>query len=66
MKFTDKNDSPFSIENPTEYLSQRALDRRTAHGISIVENDLPVNPQYIHAVIETGVTLHNVQKWFNS
>lgn len=66
VKFTDKNDSPYSIESPSEFLSQRALDRRAAHGISIVENDLPVNPQYIASVVETGVTLHNVQKWFNS
>ena len=66
VKFTDKNDSPYSIENPLDYLSQRAIDRRVAHGISIVENDLPVNPQYIQDVVETGVTLHNVQKWFNS
>jgi hypothetical protein len=66
VKFTDKNDSPFSIENPSDFLSQRAIDRRAAHGISIVENDLPVNPQYIQALVEAGVTLHNMQKWFNS
>jgi hypothetical protein len=66
VKFTDKNESPFSIENPSAFLSERALERRAAHGISIEENDLPVNPQYIQAVVETGVILHNVQKWFNS
>lgn len=66
VKFTDKNDSPFTIGNPSEYLSQRALDRRAAHDIAIVENDLPVNPQYIQSIVETGATLHNVQKWFNS
>lgn len=66
VKFTDKNDSPYSIDNPSEYLSQRALDRRAAHGIVIVENDLPVNPQYIETVKETGAIIHNVSKWFNS
>jgi hypothetical protein len=66
VKFTDKNDSPYSIENPSEFLSQRAIDRRTAQDIAIEENDLPVNPQYIQAVVETGVTLHNTSKWFNS
>jgi len=66
VRFTDKNDSPYSINDALAFLSQRALDRRAAHGIPVVINDLPVNPQYIQAVVETGVTLHNVQKWFNS
>ncbi|MCD4730721.1 MAG: S8 family serine peptidase [Bacteroidales bacterium] len=65
VKFTDKNDSPYSISNPEEFLSQKALDRRTAHGIAIVENDLPVNPQYIESVANTGVTILNSSKWFN-
>lgn len=66
VKFTDKNDSPYSINNPEAFLSQKALDRRNAHGIAIVENDLPVNPQYIESVANTGVTILNSSKWFNS
>ena len=65
VTFTDKNDSPYSISNPEEFLSQKALDRRTAHGIVIVENDLPVNPQYLESVAGTGVTMLNASKWFN-
>ncbi len=66
VRFTDKDDSPYSIENPEAFLSQKAIDRRTTQGISIVENDLPVNPSYVAAVINTGATLLNVSKWFNS
>lgn len=66
VRFTDKNDSPYSINNPEAFLSQKALDRRNAHGIAIVENDLPVNPQYIESVANTGVTILNSSKWFNS
>ncbi len=66
VRFTDKNDSPYSINNPEAFLSQKALDRRNAHGIAIVENDLPVNPQYIESVANTGVTILNRSKWFNS
>lgn len=65
VKFTDKNDSPYSISNPEQYLSQKAIDRRTAHGIAIVENDLPVNPQYLESVAGTGVTILNASKWMN-
>ncbi len=66
VKFTDKDNSPYSIENPGEYLSQKALDRRSIQGISIETNDLPVNPQYLDAVAGTGVTMLNASKWFNS
>ncbi|NOX47714.1 MAG: S8 family serine peptidase [Chlorobi bacterium] len=66
VKFTDKNNSPYSIDNPGEFLSQRALDRRTAQGIEIEENDLPANPAYVQGVMDVGATILNVSKWFNS
>jgi hypothetical protein len=66
VKFTDKNDSPYSINNPEAFLSQRAIDRRNVQGIAIVENDLPVNPSYIEGVEGAGATVLTVSKWFNS
>jgi hypothetical protein len=66
IRFTDKNNSPFSIENPEAFLSQKAIDRRNVQGIPIAENDLPVNPSYLSAVANTGATLLNISKWFNS
>lgn len=66
VRFTNRFNSPYSIENPEEFLSQRALDRRAQFNIPVVENDLPVNPQYIEAVANTGVTILNASKWFNS
>ena len=65
VKFTDKANSPYSIDNPGEFLSQRALDRRTRLGISIDEYDLPVNPQYLQAVADCGAQLINPSKWLN-
>lgn len=67
VKFTDRNGSPYSISNPSAYLSQRAITRRTTQGISIVQNDLPVNPNYITGVLSMGnVTLLNRSRWFNA
>lgn len=65
--FTDKDNSPYSIDSPQDYLSQRAIDRRESQGIAIVEEDLPVNPDYIEglkssAVVETRYSL----KWLNA
>lgn len=65
VQFTDKNNSPYSIDNPEAYLSSRALQRRANLGIAIDEYDIPVNPQYLQAVAECGVQLLNPSKWLN-
>lgn len=65
IQFTDKNDSPYSINNPGEFLTQRALDRRERQGITISENDIPVNPRYLQGVADIGVDLLNPTRWLN-
>lgn len=65
VQFTDKANSPYSIDNPEAYLSQRALDRRARLGIEIDEYDIPVNPQYLQAVADCGAQLLNPSKWLN-
>ena len=66
IEFTDKNNSPFSVNNPSAFLSQRAIDRRNRYDIQITETDLPINPNYIQQVLATGVKLLNRSKWLNS
>ena len=65
IQFTDKNNSPYSISNPSDYLSQRAIDRRERYNIAIDMRDIPVNPQYIQAVRDVGATILNPTKWLN-
>lgn len=65
VRFTDKNNSPYSVENPSEFLSQRAIERRQKQGISIEESDLPVNPAYIQGVANVGAVIINPSKWLN-
>ncbi len=66
IEFTDKNGSPYSLTNPSAYLSARALARRSKYNIAIQMNDLPPNPQYIDSVVSKGVTLLNRSRWFNA
>src|SRR5580765_6165393 len=66
IEFTDKNNSPYSVSNPSQYLSQRAIDRRNRYNIPITENDMPINPDYIQQVTNTDVKLLNKSKWLNS
>jgi subtilisin family serine protease len=66
VKFTDKNNSPYFISNPSSFLSAKAINRRLNQGITIKYNDLPVSPVYVDSIINTGVTLLCKSKWFNS
>ena len=66
IRFKDKGGNPFSIGNPSQYLSQRALDRRTKYNIAVDSIDLPVTPSYIDSIRLSGnVTILNVSKWLN-
>ena len=65
VQFKDKDNSPFSIDNPEAFLSDRALQRRANLGIAIDEYDLPVNPQYLQAVANCGAEILNPSKWLN-
>jgi len=63
---TDKNNSPYSVNNPQVYLSQRAINRRTMQNIAITSQDFPVNPAYITGIAATGAQVLNTSRWFNS
>lgn len=65
VQYTDKNNTPFSISNPLQFLSQRAIDRRTNQGITVDSNDLPVDPAYVAGVAATGANVIHRIKWFN-
>lgn len=66
VSFTDKDATAHTLANPQTYLSQRAIDRRTAFGIAIDSTDLPVLPQYIDSVLTlTGGKFHLASKWLN-
>jgi hypothetical protein len=65
VRFTDKNSSPYSIDDPLEFLSQRAIDRRLNQGIPVDVTDLPVNPTYLQGVAAAGATILNPSKWLN-
>jgi len=67
IKFTDKNNSPYSVDNPSEFLSLRSLNRRSAQGISVIEQDIPVNQTYIDGVLALGnIELLLRSKWLNA
>ncbi len=66
IKFANKTGTPHSIANPSTFLSNKAITRRTNAGISVNSSDLPVNPTYV-AQIENvpNVTVLYASKWLN-
>jgi len=66
VQFTDKNNSPYSISNPQEFLTQRAIDRRQSMGIAIDETDIPVVQAYIDSLSQLGASVLNRSHWFNT
>ncbi|HMM10900.1 MAG TPA: S8 family serine peptidase [Bacteroidales bacterium] len=65
VQFTDKSGSPYSVDNPSAFLTQRAIQRRIRQNIPVTENDIPVNPQYLSGVAGTGATMLFPTKWLN-
>ena len=65
IEFSDKNNSPYSIQNPTEFLSTRAIERRKRQNIPISATDFPVNPDYIQALKSFTIDIIHTSRWLN-
>lgn len=64
--FNDKNNSPYSVNTPLDFLSQKAIDRRFKQGITIKPTDFPPNPAYISSIQQTGATVIYKSRWMNA
>ena len=65
VQLKDKNNTTYSLSRPSEFLSQRAIDRRTAYGVVCDSTDLPVNPTYLQQIKNLGIPVHSFSKWMN-
>ena len=65
ISLRDKANSPYSIEHPEAFLSQKAIERRQKQGLAIDSTDLPVNETYVNAILDKGVNLVVRGKWDN-
>ncbi|NCP60076.1 MAG: serine protease, partial [Flavobacteriales bacterium] len=64
---TDKQNATYSTNNPIDFLTQKAIDRKNAHGVVIDERDFPVNENYISQLkLQPGITVLAKSKWFNA
>lgn len=67
VRFTDKANTPYTLDQPQAFLSPRALERRARQGIAVDALDLPVDPAYIQQLLSAGqFQLLGVSRWFNA
>lgn len=66
LKDKDLDHTPFSVNRPSEFLSQRSIDRRKRQGIPVDLTDLPVAPAYENQVAEAGIEIVGKSKWNNT
>jgi serine protease AprX len=66
IHLTDKVGTPYSLSNPSAFLTQKSIQRRTMYNISFDQSDLPVNPTYINQIAGVpDVTVLYASKWLN-
>ncbi|HKP31565.1 MAG TPA: hypothetical protein VJT83_02520, partial [Chitinophagaceae bacterium] len=66
VQFTDKKGTQFSLANPSAFLSQKAIARRTNQKLIVDSTDLPVSKSYFDSIAAIpNVTILNQSKWLN-
>lgn len=63
--FKDKTGSPFSVSQPLQFLSQKAIDRRINKGVNVSAVDFPVNTAYVQGVKDSGAEVFFTTRWMN-
>ena len=65
ITFKDKLNSPYSLSNPLQFLTQQSLDRRNNQHIALDSSDLPITPVYISSILPYTAEVVHQLKWFN-
>ncbi len=64
--FKFKPQTSFALNKPQEFLTQKAIERRTREGIQADSTDLPVSKKYLDAVKAKAEYLLYESKWLNA
>lgn len=62
----DKANTPYQLNNPSAFLTARAIARRTNMNITIDSADIPVNSSYVSSIANSGAKILNRSRWFNT
>ena len=62
----DKQETPYSLERPTRFLSRRSVERRKRQGLPLDSTDLPVAPKYVRQIASQKVNILGTSRWNNT
>lgn len=66
IQLKDKRGTPYTISNPSAYLSRKAIERRVRHKIPIDSTDLPISAAYLDSLRSVpNVIILNKSNWLN-
>jgi subtilisin family serine protease len=66
IRLSDKKGTSFSLSDPTEFLSPKAINRRTRYKIDTDSSDLPVSSAYLDSIRKSGnVVILSSSRWLN-
>ena len=66
IRLKNKTGTPYSVSNPSQFLTQRSIDRRTRYNIPVDVTDLPITPRYLDSIRSVAnVSIINSSKWLN-
>ncbi len=66
VQLADKSGCGFSVDNPQQFLSPKALQRRLRQNLSVDSTDLPVNRRYEELLEKKGCEVVSRSKWNNT
>ncbi len=62
----DKGDSGYSVDNPSLFLSEKAIERKKNQHVKIEKSDFPISTNYFTLVEEAGGKVVSHSKWFET
>ena len=62
----DKHGSEFSLDRPSKFLSQKAIDRRKRQKLKVDSTDLPVSRDYLQRLNVKGTRIVGTSRWNNT
>lgn len=66
IQLRDKANTTWSLDQPSQFLTAKAIARRTKQHLSIDSTDLPVSPTYRDSIAAAGnVNILYTSRWFN-
>jgi len=63
--FKDKANNAFTIQQPQQFLSAKAIQRRERYQIPVNTRDLPVSSGYVTQLKQAGAKVWYSSRWFN-